>query len=70
MCCCTLPHFGQKGVGKVRTGERLEKEGGKLNISLIRQFRHQGLQMEIKMIYSPFLFYSSYFNINTVCNGI
>lgn len=41
-----------------------------MNKSLIGQFRLQGLQMEIKVIYSPFLFYSTDFNINTVCNGI
>lgn len=41
-----------------------------MNISLIGQFRLQGLQMEIKVIYFPFLFYSTDFNINTVCNGI
>lgn len=39
-----------------------------MNISLIGQFRLQGLQMEIKVIYFPFLFYSTDFN--TVCNGI
>lgn len=71
MCLAVPPaSFWAEGVKKGEKKKSLEKEAGKMNISLIGQFRLQGLQMEIKVIYFLFLFYSTDFNINTVCNGI
>lgn len=71
MCLAVPPaSFWAEGVKKGEKKKSLEKEAGKMNISLIGQFRLWGLQMEIKVIYFLFLFYSTDFNINTVCNGM